>query len=161
MGGWLAAEIAAINTKRFSKLVLVDSVGIKPGGPFYRDIADVFAISPDEHTRISWHDPSKAPDPRNMNDEALKIFASDRIAHGLYTWEPYLHNRKLRYRLHRSGIPTLLIWGEDDQVVKPSYGKAFRDLISSSHMEVIPDAGHSPHVEQPEAFINHFLEFAF
>ena len=27
MGGWLAAEIAAINTKRFSKLILVDSVG--------------------------------------------------------------------------------------------------------------------------------------
>ncbi len=161
MGGWLAAEIAAINTKRFSKLVLVDSVGIKPGGPFDRDIADVFAISPNEHTRISWHDPSKAPDPRNMNDEELQIFASDRIAHGLYTWEPYMHNPKLQYRLHRIDIPTLLIWGEGDQVVKPSYGEAFRDLISNSRMVVIPDAGHSPHVEQPEAFINHFLEFAF
>ena len=34
MGGWAAAEIAAINTQRFSKLVLVDSVGIKVGGPF-------------------------------------------------------------------------------------------------------------------------------
>ena len=161
MGGWLAAEIAAINTKRFSKLVLVDSVGIKPGGPFDRDIADVFAISPNEHTRISWHDPSKAPDPRNMNDEELQIFASDRIAHGLDTWEPYMHNPKLQYRLHRIDIPTLLIWGEGDQVVKPSYGEAFRDLISNSRMVVIPDAGHSPHVEQPEAFINHFLEFAF
>ena len=72
-----------------------------------------------------------------------------------------MHNPKLQYRLHRIDIPTLLIWGEVDQDVKPSYGETFRDLISNSRMVVIPDAGHSPHVEQPEAFINHFLEFAF
>ena len=160
MGGWLAAEIAAINTQRFSKLVLVDSVGIKTGGPFDRDIADVFAISPTEHTRISWHDPSKAPDPSSMSDDELQIFASDRIAHGLYTWEPYMHNPKLPYRLHRIDIPTLLIWGEGDQVVTPSYGEAFRGMISGASMVLIPDAAHSPHVEQPEAFVKHFLEFA-
>ena len=159
MGGWLAAEIATINTKRFSQLVLVDSVGIKAGGPFDRDIADVFAISPNEHMRISWHDSSKAPDPGSMDDDALQIFASDRIAHGLYTWEPYMHNPKLPYRLHRIDIPTLLIWGEADQVVKPSYGEAFRDLIPGSRLVIIPNSGHSPHIEQPSAFIKHFLEF--
>ena len=160
MGGWAAAEIAAINTQRFSKLVLVDSVGIKVGGPFDRDIADVFAISPAEHTRISWDDPSKAPDPNTMTDDELQIFASDRIAHGLYTWEPYMHNPKLPYRLHRIDIPTLLIWGDGDGVVTPSYGEAFRDMIPGASMVVIPDACHSPHVEQPEDFVKHFFEFA-
>ena len=160
MGGWAAAEIAAINTRRFSKLVLVDSVGIKVGGPFDRDIADVFATSAADLTGLSWDDPSKAPDPDAMTDEELQIFASDRIAHGLYTWEPYMHNPKLRYRLHRIDIPTLLIWGAGDGVVKPSYGEAFRDLIPGADMVVIPDAAHSPHVEQPEAFVKTFLEFA-
>ena len=163
MGGWAAAEIAVINsrnTHRFSKLVLVDSVGIKVGGPFDRDIADVFATSPIELTSISWHDPSKAPDPSTMTDEELQIFASDKIAHGLYTWEPYMHNPKLPYRLHRIDIPTLLIWGEGDRVVTPSYGEAFRDMIPGASMVVIPDACHSPHIEQPEAFVKHFLEFA-
>ena len=160
MGGWAAAEIAAINTQRFSKLVLVDSVGIKVGGPFDRDIADVFAISAEEHMRISWHDPSNAPNTKTMTDDELLIFASDRIAHGLYTWEPFMHNPKLPYRLHRIGIPTLLIWGEGDQVVPPSYGEAFRNMIPDARMVVIPDAGHSPHVEQPEAFVNHFVDFA-
>ena len=159
MGGWLAAEIAAINTQRFSKLILVDSVGIKVGGPFDRDIADVFAISPTEHAKISWYDPSKAPDTTNMTDKELQIFASDRIAHGLYTWEPYMHNPKLPYRLHRIDIPTLFIWGESDQVVTPSYGESFRSMIPGARMIVIPRAGHSPHVEQPETFVNHFLEF--
>ncbi len=68
MGGWLAAEIAVMNTRRFSKLVLADSVGIKPGGPFDRDVADVFALSPAEQIRISWHDPSKAPDSATMTE---------------------------------------------------------------------------------------------
>src|SRR5213082_3754638 len=32
-GGWLAAEVAAASCHRLSKLVLVDPVGIKLGGP--------------------------------------------------------------------------------------------------------------------------------
>ena len=160
MGGWAAAEIAAINTQRFSKLVLVDSVGIKVGGRFDRDIADVFATQPDELIKAGWHDVSKAPDPKAMTDEELETFAADRIAHGLYTWEPYMHNPKLPYRLHRIDIPTLLIWGESDEVVTPSYGEAFRNMIPGASMVVIPEAAHSPHVEQPEAFVNHFTEFA-
>ena len=160
MGGWAAAEIAVMNIRRFSKLVLVDSVGIKPGGRFDRDIADVLAISPAEHIRISWHDASKAPDISVMTDEELQILAANRIAHGLYTWEPYMHNPKLPYRLHRIDIPTLLIWGQNDGVVTTSYAEAFRDMIPGAKMVVIPEACHAPHVEQPEAFVKRFLEFA-
>ena len=160
MGGWAAAEIAAINTRRFSKMILVDSVGIKVGGPFDRDIADVFAMAPSDLTRISWHDPSKAPDPTTMTDDELQVFASDRIAHGLYTWEPYMHNPKLPYRLHRIDIPTLLIWGQEDGVVTPAYGEKFRSMIPDAKMVVVPDSGHSPHIEQPDTFIKYFVEFA-
>ena len=159
MGGWTAVEIAVMNTRHFSKLVLVDSVGIKPGGPFDRDIADVFALSPAEQLRISWHDPSKAPDPAAMTDDELQIVAANRVALGLYTWEPYMHNPKLPYRLHRIDIPTLLIWGEGDGIVTTSYGEAFRGMIPGAKMAVISEACHAPHVEQPEAFVKHFLEF--
>ena len=160
MGGWLATEIAVMNTGRFSKLVLVDSVGIKPGGPFDRDVADVFASSAEELLKVTWHDQSLAPDLPAMSDEAMQIVAANRVAHGLYTWEPYMHNPKLRYRLHRIDIPTLLIWGENDGIVTPDYGAAFRDLIPEASLSVIPEAGHHPHIEQPEQFAARFLEFA-
>ena len=160
MGGWAAAEIAVMNTQRFSKLVLVDSVGIKPGGPFDRDIADVFALSPAEQLRITWHDPSKAPDPATMTDDELQMLAANRVALGLYTWEPYMHNPKLRNRLHRIDIPTLLIWGESDGIVSPEYGQAFCDMIPGASMVVIPNAGHAPQIEQPEQFVEHFIQFA-
>ena len=160
MGGWAAAEIAVMNTKRFSKLVLVDSMGIKPGGPFDRDIADVFALSPAEQMSITWHDPSKAPDPATMTDDELQMLAAHRVALGLYTWEPYMHNPKLPYRLHRIDIPTLLIWGDSDGIVSPKYGRAFCDMIPGASMVVIPEAGHAPHIEQPEQFVEHFFQFA-
>ena len=160
MGGWAAAEIAVMNTQRFSKMVLVDSVGVKPGGPFDRDIADVFALPPAEQLRVAWHDPSKAPDTATMTDDELQTLAADRIALGFYTWEPYMHNPKLPGRLHRIDIPTLLIWGESDGIVTPRYGRAFCDMIPGARMVVIPKAGHSPHLEQPEEFLKHFLKFA-
>ncbi len=79
MGGWAAAEMAVMNTRRFSRLLLVDSVGIKPGGPFDRDIADVFAISTAEQARLGWHDPSNAPDPVAMTDDELQILAANSV----------------------------------------------------------------------------------
>ena len=160
MGGWLAAEIAVLSTGRFSKLVLVDSVGIKPGGPFDRDIADVFALSAEELLQATWHDRSMAPDHAEMTEEEFQTAAANRVAHGLYTWEPYMHNPKLRYRLHRIDIPTLLLWGENDGIVSTDYGAALRDLIPGARLSVIPDSGHHPHIEQPGEFVPRFLEFA-
>ncbi len=114
MGGWAAAEIAVRNTSRVSKLILADAVGIKTGGRDARDIADVFGLPQPDVTRLLFHDPSKAPDPTTFTDEQLNEMAANRIALAMYTWEPYMHNPKLRYRLHRIQVPTLLIWGEDD-----------------------------------------------
>jgi len=73
MGGWLAAELAVLPGLPISKLILVDAVGVKIGGPTDRDIADVFSLPPREQTAIMWHDPAKAP--------ALETVASDREAH--------------------------------------------------------------------------------
>jgi pimeloyl-ACP methyl ester carboxylesterase len=71
-----------------------------------------------------------------------------------------MHNPKLCYRLHRIDFPTLLVWGENDGIVTPDYGAAFRDLIPGASLSVIPKAGHHPHIEQPNEFAARFLEFA-
>jgi len=160
MGGWLAAELAVISAGRFSKLVLVDSVGIKPGGPFDRDVADVFALPAEELLNAAWHDRSQAPDFAKMTDDELQTVAANRVAHGLYTWEPYMHNPKLRYRLHRIDIPTLLVWGENDGIVTTDNGAARRDLRPSERREGSDQAGHNPHIEQPGGFVARFIEFA-
>jgi pimeloyl-ACP methyl ester carboxylesterase len=160
MGGWAAAEIAVRNTSRLSKLILVDAVGIKPGGRETRDIADIFAMPEPEVARILFHDPAKGADATEASAEQLTIMAGNRIALALYTWEPYMHNPKLRHRLHRIDIPTLLIWGASDGLVKVPYAEAYRDLIPGARLVVVPEAGHLPQVEQPDTFVHHVLSFA-
>ncbi len=160
MGGWAAAEIAVRNTSRLSKLILVDAVGIKAGGRDSRDIADVFGLPQDEVTGLLFHDPSKAPDLTTLTDAQMTEMAANRIALAMYTWEPYMHNPKLRHRLHRVQVPTLLIWGEDDGLVPVSYAEAYRALIPGAELVVIPKAGHVPQVEQPDLFCDHVCAFA-
>jgi len=159
LGGWLAAELASTSCARFSKLILVDAVGIKIGGPTDRDIVDVFGLPPDKAAELMWHDPSNARDMSGLADEALQKIAGNRIALGLYSWEPYMHNPKLRHRLHRISVPTLLIWGASDRLVTPEYGKAYAELIPGAKFVAIPEAGHSPYSEQTEAFLSQVLAF--
>jgi pimeloyl-ACP methyl ester carboxylesterase len=159
MGGWTAAELAVMSTARMSRLILVDAVGIKAGGREDRDIADVFASPAADLARRMWHDPAKAPELAKMSEAEVQMLAANRIALALYTWDPYMHNPKLKHRLHRIKVPTLLLWGASDGIVTPRYGEAYRALIPGARLAVIPEAGHAPHIEQPAAFVRHVMAF--
>jgi pimeloyl-ACP methyl ester carboxylesterase len=159
MGGWLAAELASMSCAKFSRLILVDAVGVKHGGPTDRDIADVFGMAAPALAAIMWHDPSKAPDLGTLTDEQLEMVASNRAALGLYTWEPFMHNPKLPHWLHRINIPTKLIWGASDGLVTPEYGEKYAKLIPGAEFVTIPEAGHSPQGEQPEKFVAEVMRF--
>ena len=81
------------------------------------------------------------------------MIARNREATALYGWDPYLHDPKLKHRLHRIDVPTLLLWGADDRFVTPgSYGAAYQSLISGARLDTITGAGHFPHLERPDAF---------
>lgn len=160
MGGWTAAELATMNTSRLSKLILVDSVGVKVGGRDDRDIADIFALPSSTLAEIMFHDPSLAPNPADMTDEQLQIVAANRTALGVYTWDPFMHNPRLRHRLHRIDVPTHFIWGASDRVVTVDYGRAFCKMINGATMTVIEKAGHAPQMEQPDKFVEAVLAFA-
>jgi len=125
-GGWLAAEIAIRSTEAFSHAVLVDPVGIKTGGREDRDIADVFAVTQDELARMTYRDPAPfARDYSALSDEQLLGIARSREAHAYFGWAPFMHNPTLRRWLRRLRLPTLVIWGADDGIVSPDYGRAF------------------------------------
>ena len=160
LGGWIAAEMATKSDARLAKLVLVDPYGIKVGGPTDRDIADMYLLHPDEVTKLRWFDPEKGVrDYKSMPEDDLRIVARNRESLARFCWEPYMHNPKLRHRLHRIGIPTLLIWGENDGIVTPRYGEAYRALIPGAKLAIVPEAGHLPHIEQPERFMQHLDAF--
>ena len=160
LGGWIAAEMATKDDRFISKLVLVDPYGLKIGGPTDRDIADLWLLHPSKVAELTWFDPAKGTrDYAAMPEAALKLVARNRESFARFCWEPCLHNPKLKHRLHRIKVPTLLIWGENDGIVSPSYGKGFADLVAGARMAVIAQAGHYPHLEQPQEFMRQLHGF--
>ncbi len=155
VGGWIAAEMATIDDSFISKLVLVAPVGVKLGGPTDRDILDIWLLHPDKVTKSKWHDPAKGKrDYASMPDEKLAIIARNTETTARFCWEPYMHNPKLKHRLHRIGVPTQMIWGQNDGIVKADpYGRGYAALIPGARLDVIKEAGHLPHIEQPQEFM--------
>jgi pimeloyl-ACP methyl ester carboxylesterase len=43
--------------------------------------------------------------------------------------------------------------------VKPSYGRAYSELIPGSCFEIIAEAGHHPEIEQPKVFVDRVVAF--
>jgi pimeloyl-ACP methyl ester carboxylesterase len=53
-------------------------------------------------------------------------------------------------RLHvRSELPTLAIWGEDDEIIPVEHGYAAQAARPGRRLEVLPGVGHFAHVEAP------------
>ena len=79
--------------------------------------------------------------------------ARNREATARFTWSPYMHDPKLKGRLHRIDVPTLFLWGDaGSHRDEPEYGRAYAAAIPDARFETIERAGHFPHLEQPEAF---------
>ena len=57
-------------------------------------------------------------------------------------------------------MPTLLLWGADDRFVTPGdYGAAYQAAIPSAGLKTIDRAGHFPHLERPDAFVERVAAF--
>jgi pimeloyl-ACP methyl ester carboxylesterase len=159
-GGWIAAEIAIKSTARISHLVLANPVGIKVGGREQRDIADIWSLTQDELLALAYCDPAAGKrDYKGMPEADVKAVARNIEATARYAWSPYMHDPKLKRRLHRIRIPTLLLWGTHDRVLSEPYGRAYCDAIPGARFEPVERAGHFPHVERPDAFADKVLGF--
>src|SRR5664279_5165791 len=58
-----------------------------------------------------------------------------------------------------AGMPTLIVWGERDSVVRASHAVWASREMPHSRLVLMPDVGHFPHRERPEAFSRAVVEF--
>ena len=160
LGGWAAAAIAIKQSPRVARVVLIDPVGVKFGGRDDREIVDIWGKGLEELTRLSFHDPAKGfINYAELPEEDVLALSRARESEAWFGWSPYMHDPKLRNRLHRIDRPTLVLWGESDGIVKPAYGRAYAQAIPGAEFQTIAAAGHLPQIEQPEATAAAILEF--
>jgi len=58
----------------------------------------------------------------------------------------------LKDLLGQVSVPTLLIWGEDDEVTTLQVARLFNESIPNSKLVTIKDCGHAPMIEHPKWF---------
>jgi pimeloyl-ACP methyl ester carboxylesterase len=161
LGGWIAAEMAVKSCQRISHLVLANPVGIKISDRETRDIADIFAMTEEQFAELAYFDAAAGKhDYKAMPDAEVRAVARNREATARYGWSPYLHDPKLKQRLHRIRVPTLLLWGTADRILSLPYAQAYCAAIPGARFAPIERAGHFPHLEQPEEFARRIFAFA-
>jgi pimeloyl-ACP methyl ester carboxylesterase len=154
VGAWLALEIATKNSAPLKRMVLAGAVGVKFGGAYDRDIADIYFHAADRVRAMRFCDPTKdlQADMTGFTKTQALAVARQRETIVKLCWEPYMHNPALRRRLNRVTPPTLVVWGAKDGITPPKYGRALARSLPDATFVSIARAGHFPHIEQPGKF---------
>jgi pimeloyl-ACP methyl ester carboxylesterase len=157
VGGWIAAELALLGSPRLSRIVLLDAVGI---GVEDHPVANISGLSLPEIQALSFHDPTPfRVDPASIPDAQKAILAANGAALAVYVGSPAMADPTLLGRLTGISIPTLVLWGESDQIVKPAYGQAYAAAIHGARFEVLSATGHMPQMETPDLVLQTIWEW--
>jgi pimeloyl-ACP methyl ester carboxylesterase len=152
-GGMVACEVAAIRPARVDRLVLIDALGL------WRDDTPIPNWMLLDHEELAGHvfrDPDGVAARRMFlppEDQEARVMARVGLqwamgATGKFLWP--IPDKGLKKRLHRIRVPTLLIWGKDDRIVPPVYAEEFARRLPGARAAIVDQAGHAPHLEQPE-----------
>jgi pimeloyl-ACP methyl ester carboxylesterase len=157
IGGWITAEMALCSSPRIGGIVLLDAVGIKVDD---HPVADVSGLSVPAIQALSFHDPRPfRVDPATLPDSQKAIMAANGAALATYAGTPAMSDPTLLDRLDSIAIPTLVLWGESDQIVEPAYGQAYAAAIHAARFEVLPATGHMPQMETPDLVLQTIWEW--
>ena len=148
LGGWLAAELATMSPELFRKLVLVAPAGVRPP---VGQILDMFLITMPVFLETSVRDKDAVAEFSTLSPEepTLDLMADwedVREVACMLSWRPYMHNPTLPQLLHRlKRLPTLLVWGRDDEVIPLSAGQLYNESIPGlppgRHRQLRPPPG--------------------
>ena len=56
-------------------------------------------------------------------------------------------------------LPFMLVWGGRDPIIPVEHGLAAHELVRSSRLEIFEEAGHFPHMDDPQRFLDVLLDF--
>ncbi|EFF88873.1 alpha/beta hydrolase [Streptomyces sp. e14] len=149
LGGWIAAEMATADTEGLiSGIALINAVGIEVEGAPVRDF---FALDARGVAEYAFHDAERFyVDPATVPDGQRALVQANMASLRLYSGGPAMSDPTLRPRLASVTVPTLVLWGESDRIVTPAYGERYAASFKDARFEPVAEAGHLPHLEQPE-----------
>jgi pimeloyl-ACP methyl ester carboxylesterase len=158
-GGWIAAEMAMMSHHVFSRMVLVNAMGLQPRTG---EIMDQFLIDSityvrsgfaDEHSYASLY--TKEPSLDQLEQWEINREMTSRIA-----YKPYMFDQQMPQLIRGVSTPTLVVCGSKDQIVPQVCAEQYRDAIKGARLETIAGAGHYVEAEKPAELAKLIRDFA-
>jgi len=146
MGGMIAAEMAAIAPNDLTRLALIAPAGLWDDD---HPVVDMFATLPFEMPQLLFHDAEAGAAiltaGRNVEDpgflQAYLVTNARQLGMAGRILFP-IPERGLAQRLYRIKARTVIVWGDSDRLISPTYAHAFKKGIAGSQLVSIPEAGH-------------------
>ncbi len=171
-GGTVAVNTALRHPDRVRALILVDAAIYAGGGapswakpllrtPQFEHIGPLISRSLGSQGErlldLAWHDPSRVtPEIRAGYRKALRAENWDR---GLWELTKAGRDLKLGEQVKDVRVPTLVITGDDDRIVPTEQSLRLARELPGAELVVIPNCGHVPQEECPEAFLKATTDF--
>lgn len=156
IGGWIAAEIAVLNSPRVAAVVLADAAGLQVAAA---PAADFFSLTMDQVAELSYYRPDKFRiDLDQLPAPAKAAMAANRAALTLYGGAA-MADPALLDRLPSVASPVLVVWGAADRMIPPEHGLAYTRAIPGAEFRLISDAGHLPQLETPDTLLGLLQDF--
>ena len=167
MGGATAIDFAITYPHAVNKLVLINSVGYS--GSFYLgkllwEPLDWLGVEFLRQRRIQalfWGKNFGLIDPKIEDVLRCAILPSL-----MPNWEIGIKDftrsggyYDLKNRIHLVTQPTLILWGNRDEMLGTAAAVKFKQAIANSQLTWLPGVGHTPHFEQPEAVAEYIMDF--
>lgn len=161
LGGWIAAEMAVMDSSRLRHLVLVDATGVRPQ---HSEMLDIFLIPWRQVIERGFLTGQQSPEyQRIYGDAPIQEFGGIREAGRTMTtrmcFKPYMHDPSLPGMLGKIRTPTLVVWGESDAIVPLECAQLYADSIPNARLHQLPHCGHFAHLDQPRDLANVVHEF--
>lgn len=168
MGGPVSANFAARHRERARSLTLVDPAAgdrtIPPAVfqvPFLGPALWQSLVVPGmaEGQLTDFVEPQRWPDWPDRYRQQMRYRGFGRALHSTLLQAKGTALDSVYARAGRSGIPTLLIWGTEDNTVPIRHAEAVRRAIPQARFHPIERAGHLPHMERADVVNPLLIDF--
>ncbi len=158
LGGWLAAEMAAMNQSRFLTMTLVGAAGLKPRTGM---IHDPMMESWTDYARQSFRDDASFIDHfgRKPAQDLIDLWDFSREMTARVTWKPWMWSLQLPQLLRAVTTPSLIVWGRHDRIVPVDCGDQYAAILANAQLQIVEQAGHVVDLEQPDRLAGLIVAF--
>jgi len=161
-GGLVAAEFAINDINMINKLILVSPAGTMKTSTKTLEEYILASLYP-THDNVWRAFNNMAFDPRTVTEETILEFIDRmKLPNAKYAFMSTMlairNTTDLASRLSKVKSPTIIIWGQNDEMIPVKYSEDYRN-IPNSNVKVIPRCGHTPFTEKPELFSKIAIDF--